>query len=97
MLDVCGAARVSFRVKLHHNMNTHTESTSTDNKLLTLGILSFLLYPFTAIPGIVIGKRQATMSLRGRVGYVLSWICMVLFCIHLVLVATLLLQAHVRH
>jgi hypothetical protein len=73
-------------------MNTHPQSTETDNNLLILGIASFLLYPFTAIPGIVIGHRQASMSPRGRVGYRLCWVCMVLFALHLMVVGALLAQ-----
>ncbi len=73
-------------------MNTHQQSTETDNKLLILGIASFLLYPFTAIPGIVIGRRQTSMSPRGRVGYRLCWVCMALFGLHLLAVGALVAQ-----
>lgn len=78
-------------------MKTHQQSTETDNNLLILGIASFFLYPFTAIPGIVIGRRQTSMSPRGRVGYRLCWICLVLFGLHLLALAALLLQGMGRH
>jgi hypothetical protein len=73
-------------------MNPHSQSTETDNNLLILGIASFVLYPFTAIPGIVIGRRQQSLSSRGRVGHKLCWACMILFGIHLLAVAGLVLQ-----
>jgi hypothetical protein len=71
-------------------MNNDAQTSQADTTLLILGIASFLLYPFTAIPGIVIGKRQASLSSRGRVGYVLCWICMGLFCVHLIILGLLL-------
>jgi hypothetical protein len=78
-------------------MNTNPTSNDTDNKLLTLGIASFFLYPFTAIPGILIGRRQASMSSRGRVGYRLCWVCMGLFCLHILVVLSLLKQGLSHH
>jgi hypothetical protein len=71
-------------------MNTNPVSTETDNNLLILGIASFFLYPFTAIPGILIGRRQVSMSSRGRVGYRLCWVCMGLFCLHILALVLLL-------
>lgn len=73
-------------------MDAQTTSTRTDNKLLLLGILSFLLFPFTALPGIVIGRRQQALSARGRVGYILCWVCLVIFSIHLLLLGVLIMQ-----
>ena len=78
-------------------MNTTTQSSETDNNLLMLGIASFFLFPFTAIPGILIGRRQTSMSPRGRVGYRLCWICLSLFCIQLVLVGILILAGGSLH
>ena len=77
-------------------MNNDKQPSPIDNKLLMLGVLSFFLGPFTAVPGIVIG-RQSSLSSRGRLGYSLCWIGLVLFCIHLVLIATLILAGMSRH
>jgi hypothetical protein len=78
-------------------MNTHPQLTETDNNLLILDIASFFLYPFTAIPGIVIGRRQGSMSPRGRVSYRLCWVCMGLFVLHLLAVGVLLSYGIVKH
>lgn len=72
-------------------MDAQTASTRTENKLLLLGILSLLFFPFTALPGIVIGRRQQSLSTRGKVGYVLCWICLVIFLIHLILLGILIM------
>jgi hypothetical protein len=77
-------------------MNTHTPHSARDNTLLVLGILSFLFFPFTAVPGIILAKRQV-LSSRGQVGYALCLICMGLFCIHLLLVGALILQGRTGH
>lgn len=73
-------------------MDSQTTSTPIDNKLLLLGILSFLFFPFTALPGIYIGRRQQLLSKRGRVGYILCWVCLAIFSIHLVLLGILIKQ-----
>ena len=51
-------------------MSKDTQPTQADTTLLILGLASFLLYPLTAIPGIVLCRRQPNLSSRGRVGYV---------------------------
>lgn len=40
----------------------NTQTTATDTKLLILGVLSFLFWPFTAVPEIVIGRQQPPLS-----------------------------------
>ncbi len=65
--------------------------TRINNKLLLLGVLSLFFLPFTAIPGIVIGRRQKEKSTRGKVGYILCWSCMVVFSIHLMIVGTMII------
>jgi hypothetical protein len=72
-------------------MNNDTRTISLDTKLLILGLLSFPLGPFTAVPGIIIGRRQPALSPRGRLGYSLCWMFLVVFSIHLVLIGSLLL------
>jgi hypothetical protein len=72
-------------------MNNDTRTTPLDTKLLILGLLSLPLGPFTAVPGILIGRRQATLSPRGELGYSLCWIFLVVFCIHLVLIGSMIL------
>ena len=72
-------------------MNQPAQSSETDTTLLILGLCSFLLWPFTAVPGILMGQRQAALSPRGRLGYRLCWICLVLFCLHLLFLGGLLL------
>jgi len=42
--------------------------------LLVLGMLSLLLGPLTAIPGLLISKRFRPFSPSAAVGYVLCWI-----------------------
>ena len=69
-------------------MNNDTRTTSLDTKLLILGLLSFPFGPFTAVPGIIIGSRQPALSSRGRLGYSLCWMFLVVFCIHLVLIGS---------
>jgi hypothetical protein len=74
-------------------MNQGTQSSSAtriDTTLLVLGLASFVLYPFTAIPGIVIAKRHGNLSLQGRAGYILCWVAMGLFCVHLSLVGAMI-------
>jgi len=78
-------------------LSNNVQITPTDTKLLILGVLSFLFYPFTAVPGIVIGGRQPSLSSRGKLGYSLCWICLILFCIHLVLVTIMILAGMSRH
>lgn len=80
----------------HPRMSNDTQTNQADTTLLILGIASFFLYPFTAIRGIVIGRRQTGLSSRGRTGYVLCWICMGLFCVHLVIVGLMLAQGMAR-
>ena len=67
-----------------------------DTKLLILGWLSFPLGPLTAVPGIIIARRQATLSSRGQLGYSLCWIFLALFCVHLVLIGSMIF-AGMRH
>jgi hypothetical protein len=76
-------------------MNNGT--TPLDTKLLILGLLSFAFGPFTAVPGIIIGRRQPAMSSRGRLGYSLCWIFLVIFSIHLVLIGSMILAGMPRH
>lgn len=64
---------------------------NSDQTLLILGLASFILWPFTAVPGVLIGRRQRPVSQRGKFGYALCWICLVLFCLHLVLLGALIL------
>jgi hypothetical protein len=77
-------------------MNTQPPHTPRDNGLLVLGILSFLFYPLTAVPGIMIGRRRV-LSSRGKLGFALCVICMGLFCIHLLLLSALILQGRAGH
>ena len=65
-------------------MNEHKQARSVDKVLLLLGVASFVLYPLTAVPGVIIGlRRKAELSKLGRIGYALCWICGILFAIHL--------------
>lgn len=50
-------------------VNNNHNKRKTEDLLLTLGILSFVLYPITAIPGIIIGRKQFDRSLKGKIGY----------------------------
>jgi hypothetical protein len=77
-------------------MNPRASHTPRDNGLLILGILSFVFYPLTAVPGIIIGRRRA-LSSRGRLGFALCLICLGLFCIHLLLLGALILQGRAGH
>jgi len=77
-------------------MNNEIRTIPLDTKLLILGLLSFPLGPLTAVPGIIIARRQATRSSRGELGYALCKIFLVLFCIHLVIIGGILL-AGMRH
>ena len=66
-----------------------------ENLLLTLGVLSVVLFPFTALPGIVIARKyKGALSTRGKVGCVLCWACMVVFLVHLLLVAVLVVMGY---
>lgn len=77
-------------------MNNDTRMIPLDTKLLILGLLSFPLGPFTAVPGIIIGRRQPTLSPRGRLGYSLCWMFLVVFFIHLVLIGSMIIAGMPR-
>ena len=77
------------------NLNK-TSHSCRDNALLVLGILSIFLYPLTAVPGLIMGRRR-TLSSRGKFGYGLCLICLGLFCIHLLIFGTLILQGRFGH
>jgi hypothetical protein len=98
MLDALGPPYLTTIVKLHARLNMipQTPHSPRDNGLLLLGILSFLFYPFTAVPGIILARRRA-LSSRGQLGYALCLICLGLFCIHLLLLGTLILQGRAGH
>jgi hypothetical protein len=75
-------------------MKAHQPSDATDNRLLVLGLLSLLLLPLTAVPGILIGRRQAKLSARGRFGYILCWVCMAIFLIGAIILGSFSLLQH---
>lgn len=68
-----------------------------DKTVLLLGVASFILYPFTAVPGIIIGsRRKAELSKLGRIGYALCWICGLVFAIHFLVLTALWCQGALR-
>lgn len=47
--------------------------------LLALGLLSFLLGPFTAVPGLVFSKQFRPFTPTAAVGYFLCWLFLVCY------------------
>lgn len=54
--------------------------------LFALGILSFLLGPFTAVPGLILSKRFRPFTPTASVGYFLCWLFLVLYVFSSILV-----------
>jgi len=78
------AGRVAEIVRRRHtHLHMITGSKDTNRTLLILGILSLALWPFTAVPGILIGRRHTAWSSTGRFGYVMCWLCLGLFCLQM--------------
>lgn len=73
-------------------MNRSQGADTSNMLLLILGVASLFLYPFTAIPGIIIGRRQQPLTSYAKVGYVLCWFAMIVFCIHLSALALILFK-----
>jgi cellulose synthase/poly-beta-1,6-N-acetylglucosamine synthase-like glycosyltransferase len=73
-------------------MNESNHASEGDNlTILILGIASFFLFPITAIPGIMIGRKKTNFSAAGRTGYAFCWICLALFIIQVIVVTLIFL------
>ena len=77
-------------------MSNDTQTNQADTTLLILGIASFFLYPSPPFRASSLADvRLASRRVDGT-GYVLCWICMGLFCLHLVIVGLMLAQGMAR-
>ena len=67
------ASILKTRVETIAGTPTRQEAPQSEGGLLALGILSMLLGPFTAIPGLLLSRRFRPFTPTALVGYILCW------------------------
>ena len=68
-------------------MKNSNDSNDSGIGLLTLGVLSMFLGPFTAVPGLLFSRRFRPFSNTAFIGYFLCWLFLSLYMLGILLVA----------
>ena len=68
--------------------NSTTSEQPNGAGLLVLGVLSLLLGPFTAVPGLILSKRFRPFTPSAAVGYFLCWLMVGVTCLVLLVYTT---------